>query len=130
MSFLSTASWFDDEAESARGIIEEFGEWFTLHPFRTMQVNFPAGPDPTRQSFQFRGVFERDAKNLSVGMQEVTVSTRRLCVMALVCDARDAQQGDRMTHALTGETFEIIDHRPDGLSCVELRLSQIGRQTQ
>lgn len=130
MSLSSTGSWFDDEAVSAQGCIEEFGEWFTLYPHRVMQVNFPAGPDPTRQVFQFRGVFEREAKNLAVGLQEVTISTRHLCLTALACDLRDARQGDRLTHHLTGEVFEIIDHRPDGLSCVELRLTQLGRQKQ
>jgi hypothetical protein len=130
MSSLSTGSWFDDEAVSLSGQLEEFGEWFDMQPYRVLQVNFPSGPDPSRQPYTFRGVFERDAKSLSLGMSETTVSTRRLCVTALVCDAPGIRQYDRLTHKLTGELFEVIDAKPDGLSGIELHLTQLGRQKQ
>lgn len=130
MSSLSTGSWFDAEAMSLQESINEFGECFVIQPFRTMQVNFPTSADPTRKQRSFSAVFERDAKNMSVGMQEVTVSTRHLCVTALVCDIPDVRQGDRLTHLLTGEMFELTDVRPDGLSGVELRMVQLGRAKQ
>lgn len=130
MSSLSTGSWFDAEAQSLQDIIDEYGECFTSQPFRVMQVNFPTGPDPTRKPRTFKAVFERDAKNIALGMENVTVSTRHLCVTALVCDVPDARQGDRLTHMLTGELFELTDVRPDGLSGVEMRMVQLGRAKQ
>src|SRR4051794_29305345 len=127
MSFSPTGSFFDAEAMSLRDIIEEYGESFTFMPFRTMQVNFPTGPDATRPTYDFKAVFERDAKNISVGMEEVKVSTRHLCVTALVCDLPTIRQGDRLRHKLTGELFEVTDPRPDGLSGIEIRMVQLGR---
>lgn len=130
MSSSSTGSWFDAEAQSLADNIQEFGEQFTLQPYRVMKVNFPSGPDPTRKAYSFWAVFERDAKEMSLGMQEVTVSTRHLCVTALVCDVPDIRQSDRLTHLLTGELFELTDVKPDGLSGVEMRMVQLGRATQ
>lgn len=130
MSSSSTGSWFDAEAQSLRDNIDEFGEKFTLLPFRTMQVNFPTSSDPTRRSYEFWAVFERDAKDVSLGMEEVRVSTRHLCVTAMVCDVPDLRQGDRLLHDLTGELFEITDPRPDGLSGITIRMVQLGRAKQ
>jgi hypothetical protein len=138
MSSLPTGSWFDAEAQSLRDNITEYGELFTHAPYRTMQVNFPTSPDTTRQPLRFWAVFERDAKDMSLGMQEVRVSTRHLCLTALVCDAPDVRQGDRVTHVpgarwgdmTPGELFELTDVRPDGLSGVEMRMTQLGRAKQ
>lgn len=136
MSSSSTGSWFDAEAQSTRELILEFGEKFTLTPFRAMKVNFPTGPDPTRTGYDFWAVFERDAKDISLGMEAVRVSTRHLCVTALVCDVPNLRQSDRLTHipgarwgdCTPGDLFEITDIRPDGLSGVEMRLTHLGRQ--
>jgi hypothetical protein len=62
-----------------------------------MQVNFPTALT-RRAPVHFWAVFERDAKDVSLGMEEVRVSTRHLCVTALVCDVPNARQGDRLTH--------------------------------
>ena len=136
MSSSPTGSWFDAEAQSTRDLIAEYGEKFTLAPYRTQQVNFPTSPDTTRQGYDFWAVFERDAKEIAVGMEDVRVSTRHLCVTALVCDVPNLRQGDRLTHipgarwgyCAPGDLFEITDVRPDGLSGVEMRLTQLGRQ--
>lgn len=120
-------SWFDSEAMSLVDIIDEFGEWFTLQPFRAARVNFAPSPDPTRRSYDFRAVFERDAKTVPLGLEETGVSTRHLCVTALICEIPEAHQGDRIVHRVTSETFEITDVRPDGLSGVEIVLTQLGR---
>ena len=130
MSSSPQGSWFDDEAQATAGIIEEFGEWFDYTPYRVARVNFPAGIDQTRTAYSFTGVFERDAKNVSLGLEEVNISTRQLCVTAMVCDVPGIAQGDRITYRLTGELFEITDVRPDGLSGVGLRLTQLGRAKQ
>jgi hypothetical protein len=130
MSSSSTGSWFDAEALSLRETIEEFGEQFKLQPFRVMKVNYPTTPDLSRRPYTFWAVFERDAKDVSLGLENVNVSTRHLCVTGLVCDIPDAQQGDRLTHLLTGELFELTDVRPDGLSGVEMRMVQLGRAKQ
>jgi hypothetical protein len=130
MSSSSTGSWFDAEKQSLAEIIEEFGEPFTLTPYRTAQVNFPTSPDPARTAFDFSAVFERDAKNVSLGMEEVSISTRHLCLTALVCDVPYVKQGDRILHKLTGEVFEVTDPRPDGISGIEMRMVQLGRQKQ
>lgn len=127
MSSSSTGSWFDAEALSLSEIIEEFGEAFTCFPFTVKRINFPTTPDPTRPTIDFMAVFDREAKDVSLGLQEVNVSTRHLCVTALVCDVPNIAQGDRLQHKLTGELFEITDARPDGLSGIELRLVQLGR---
>jgi hypothetical protein len=128
MSSSSTGSWFDAEAVSLSESIDEFGESFTLAPFTAMRVNFPTSPDPSRSGVSFQGVFERDAKDVTLGLEEVHVSTRRLCITALVCHVPDVRQGDRITHTVTGELFEVTDVRPDGLSGVAIRLVQLGRQ--
>lgn len=138
MSSLSTGSWFDAEAQGFLDILTEFGELFTRTPYRIMQVNFPTGPDATRNTIQFWGVFDREAKDVNVGMEDVRVSTRHLCVTTLVCNIPDARQGDRLTHIpgarwgdmTPGETFELTDVRPDGLSGVEMRMVQLGRAKQ
>jgi hypothetical protein len=138
MSSSPTGSWFDAEAQSLRDNITEYGELFTFAPFRTIQVNFAAGPDTTRTGYQFWGVYERDAKDVALGMQEVRVSTRHLCVTAMVCDVPNAHQGDRITHVpgarwgdmTPGDVFELTDVRPDGLSGVEMRMVQLGRAKQ
>lgn len=138
MSSSSTGSWFDAEAQSLRDNIDEFGEALDLQPYRVMQVNFPSSPDPTRKPYGFWAVFERDAKDVSLGMGEVMVSTRHLCITALVSDVPNARQGDRITlipnarrgDMTPGEVFELTDVRPDGLSGVEMRMVQLGRAAQ
>lgn len=127
MSSSSTGSWFDSEAQSLRELIEEYGESFNCFPHTTQRINFPTVPDPSRPSYSFDGIFERDAKNVALGLGEVTVSTRHLCVTALACDAPGIAQGDRLQHLDTSELFEITEVRPDGLSGVELRMVQLGR---
>lgn len=138
MSSSSTVSWFDDEAQTLRNTIDEFGERFALTPYRVMQVNFSASPDPARRSCDFWAVYERDAKDVAVGMEEVRISTRHLCVTAMVCDVPNIRQGDRLTHfprarfgdMTPGEVFEVTDARPDGLSGIEIRMVQLGRAKQ
>lgn len=129
MSSLQRVSFFDAEAQSLQEVIEEFGEQFRYAPYRTMQVNFPTGPDPTRPSHDFDAVFERNPKNLMLGLEEVRVSTRHLCLTTLVCYAPHVRQGDRITHKLTNEMFEVTDVKPDGMSGVEISLVQLGRQS-
>lgn len=128
MSSSSTGNWFDAEAQSLRELIEEYGEEFDCFPHTTQRINFPTVPDPSRPSYSFYGVYERDAKNVALGLGEVTVSTRHLCVTALTCDVPGIAQGDRLQHKDTGELFEVTDPRPDGLSGIELRMVQLGRQ--
>lgn len=127
MSSLSTASWFDDEARSTQGIVEEFGEMFTLQPFRSGGANFPKVPDTTRVGYDFMAAYEQTPKELSLGMQEVKVSTRSPCLTALICDAPGIRQGDRLLRHLNGELFEVTDPKPDGLSGIEIHVVQLGR---
>lgn len=136
MSSSQTGDWFDAEAESTRFILLEYGEKFTLAPYRTMQVNFPTGPDTSRKGYDFWAVFDREAKDVAVGMEDVRISTRHLCLTTLVCDVPNIRQGDRLTHipgarwgdCSPGDLFEITDVRPDGLSGVEIRMTQLGKQ--
>lgn len=130
MSSSSTGSWFGAEAGSLREIIEEFGEEFICYPHTVQRINFPTVPDPSRPAYEFRGVYERDAKDVTLGLGEAVVSTRHLCVTALACDTSGIAQGDRLQHKDTGELFELTDVRPDGLSGVELRMVQLGRAKQ
>lgn len=138
MSSSPTGNWFEAEAQCLRDNLTEYGEFFSRDPYTVQKVNFPAAPDRTRKQATFWGIYDRDAKEVAIGMQEVRVSTRHLCVTALVCDIPDARQGDRLTHypganwgdMSPGELFEITDVRPDGLSGVELRMTQLGRATQ
>lgn len=138
MSSSPTGSWFDAEAQSLLDSITEFGELFTLAPFRPMKVNFPTGPDPTRTGYEFWGVYDRQAKDVALDLSGMKISTRNLCVTTLACSAPHSQQGDRITHIpgarwgdmTPGEVFELTDVRPDGLSGVELRMVQLGRATQ
>jgi hypothetical protein len=121
------ASWFDEEAISTQGIVEEFGEKFTLQPYKTGGVNFPRVPDPTRSGYDFLAVFELTPKDLSLGMGEVKVSTRSPCLTALICDVPGIRQGDRVVRQLNGETFEVTEPKPDGLSGIEIHVVQLGR---
>jgi len=138
MSSSPTGSWFDAEAQSLQDNIDEFGELFVLAPFRAMKVNFAAGPDPTRTGYEFWGVYDRQAKDVSLDLSGMRISTRHLSVTALVCSVPNASQGDRITHIpgarrsdmTPGEVFELTDVRPDGLSGVEFRMVQLGRATQ
>ncbi len=124
-------SWFNDESKSLRNIIDEWGEEFLLTPFRIAKVNFPSGPDATRRPVRFMGAFDRQGKNIGLGMEEVHVASRDPCVTALKCDIPYAvQQADRLTHIDTGEVFEVSEPVPDGMSGIELRLVQIGRSGQ
>lgn len=121
-------SWFQAEADSLDGIIEEFGEPFVYLGFNRSKPNFPPTRDETRPPKAFCAVFERDAKDVSLGLAETRLSTRMLRVTARAADLPGLMQGDHLIHVSTGQTFEINDHRPDGLSAVELRLTQLGRQ--
>lgn len=127
MSSWSAVSFFDDEAESTRGIIEEHGEKFTLQPYKSGGVNFPRVIDLSRQGYDFMAVFEQTPREVSLGMEEVKVSTRSPCLTALVCDVPGLVQGDRVLRALNGELFEVTDVKPDGLSGVEIHVVHLGR---
>ncbi|WP_163886344.1 hypothetical protein, partial [Providencia stuartii] len=86
-----------------RGIIEEHGEKFTLQPYKSGGVNFPRVIDLSRQGYDFMAVFEQTPREVSLGMEEVKVSTRSPCLTALVCDVPGLVQGDRVLRALNGE---------------------------
>ena len=127
MSWLPTVSWFDDEAIATQGIVEEYGERFTLQPFKSGGVNFPRVIDLSRSGYDFLAAFELAPKDVSLGLEETKVSTRSPCLTALICDVPGIQQGDRLVRKLNGELFEITDIKPDGLSGVEIHVVQLGR---
>jgi hypothetical protein len=127
MSLLPTVSWFDEEAQATQGIVEEFGEEFTLQPYKSGGANFPRVVDLSRKGYDFQAVFERTPKEVGLGMEEVNVSTSSPCLTALICDVPGIQQGDRVLRKLNGELFEITDVKPDGLSGVEMPVVQLGR---
>ncbi len=125
---LPVKSWFDDEAESNRANIEEFGEWLTFTP-TIRRPNQQSAIDPSRQSFSLQAVFERQAKMLGLGMEETKVSTRELCLHALLCDLKCVvRQADQFTLCTTRELFEVTNTEKDGVSGIAIHLIQLGIQ--
>jgi hypothetical protein len=129
MSFWSyNNSWFDDDAQNVRNQIDEFGESVVLTPMTT-RPNHPSSPDPARELVTFFAVFEREGKKIKLGSEVIAVSSRDPRLMALVCDIPyTPKRGDRISHCLTGEVFEITDAVPDGLAAINIDVVQLGRR--
>ena len=127
MSLLSPGSWFDAEAQSLRDSVDEYGEPFTLMPYR-QEPNMPSVPDSSRQCVDFRAVFEREGKMVKIGGEEVDVSSRDPIITLMRCDVPyEIRRADRLAHRGTGELFEITDPLKDGLSGIKLCVVQLGR---
>lgn len=122
------ASWFDDEALSLNNILDEFGERFQIRP-HTTRPNFSPTPDPSRAVVEVRLAFERDGKQIKLGMEQMSVVSRDPCMTGLACEMPYAiGRGDQLLHIDTKEVFEITSAVPDGLSGIKFETVQVGKK--
>jgi hypothetical protein len=121
-------TWIEAEVQSAREVLEEFGQEIAFHPMRR-DANRRSVWDTDRESFSFCGVFEWPSSALAQKDTDVEISLRAPIVFARRQDlATMPKNMDRLSLQTQGRLalFEINEVQPDGRSGVMFVLNQIG----
>jgi hypothetical protein len=122
-------SWAEAEAQSHRDIQLEFGDTWITVPM-SQRPNFPAMPDPTRPSIAFTGVFEWQSANIGLGLEQVSVSSRKPLLTFIRCDIPyELKRADQLQRCDDGTLFEIKNVDRDGVSGAVAEMVQLGRQS-
>jgi hypothetical protein len=121
-------TWVEAEVQSAREVLEEFGQEIAVHPMQR-DANRRSLWDPSREAFSFCGVFEWPSAMVDQKGTDMEVSLRSPSIFARRQDLPYMPKSmDRMSLQTQGRlaVFEINDIQPDGRSGVLFILNQIG----
>ena len=115
------------EAISHGHIDDETGEFF-LHQPMIRRPNWPQTEDPDRKILTIRASFFWEHSDQRLGMEEVKVATRKPKLIIMRCNLKQKVLiGDVFTRECDGTTFEAHAPEKDGLSGIEVCLTQLGR---
>ena len=136
-------SQFREAAQDmADAINDTMGEYVTVTPY-TAKPNFPSAPDTTLSAFDIVAVFrnrasmafdskagKRNSNKHDIELaQLIRTSTPTFSVKT--CELPfPLRQHYRIQRCATGDTYEITDIKPDGVSRIEFDVVMLGRQDQ
>ena len=96
----------------------------------SQKPNFPSMPDASRPSIAFTGIFEWHASNVGLGLEQVSVSSRKPILTYLRCDVPyELRRADQLQRCSDATQFEVKVIERDGVSGAVAELIQLGRQT-
>ncbi|MEL6746221.1 MAG: hypothetical protein AAFO79_00170 [Pseudomonadota bacterium] len=121
------------EDEVAREVDLVFAERMELRPME-LRVNVTATPHPSKPTVEFFAIFDERAGDISFaggrggrlnagatsGMPKLSVE------LSQFGSGGAPAKHDRIARERTGDVYEIIDVRPDGMGRAELRLNHKG----
>lgn len=129
-------------ADMADAIDETMGELVILTPM-TKRPNYSAEPDPTKPTFTVTMVFthksalaftDARAKRTTNNAEISTVmgiQTRKPRFSVKACNLQfELRNGFRLTRCFDETEWEVTSTQPDGISRIEIDVTQIGRAPQ
>lgn len=138
MLFPETNNWRAEMQKVSAAIDDTMGELVTVTPASAPAPNFPSVPDPTG-AVTVVAVFTSESKTVIMG-NEGRFSGHSLSPLIETSDPVftfgygvapfPLCQSYRITRVCSGETFEIKDVKPDGVSRIVCPVVQLGRQSE
>jgi hypothetical protein len=121
-------------------IDDSMGELVTLTPAVAPAVNFPSVADPSK-AVTVTAVFTSEAKTVLMGDNVGRMgSGHSLSPLVSTSDPVftfgygvlpfPIRQSYRIKRECNGETFEVTDVKPDGVSRIVVKVVQLGRQSE
>ena len=141
MLFPGTDNWRAGMQDASAAIDEAMGEAVLVTPATVPAVNFPSTPDPSK-AVTVTAVFTSKAETLvmgegkQIGGHSVSplVSTSKPVFQFSYAVLHGLpfmlRQSHRITRVCSGETFEVTDIKPDGVSRIIVNVVQLGRQSE
>jgi len=138
--FPGSDNWRAGMQSVSAAIDDTMGEFVTVTPTSAFP-NFPSTPDPSR-AVTGRAVFTSKAETVVMGEGG---RVGGLSVAPLVSTSKPVfqfsyavlhglpfilEQYHRITRLCSGETFEVTDVKPDGVSRATVTVKQLGRQSE
>lgn len=136
--FPDADNWRAGMQDVSAAIDETMGELVTVTPVLPVKPNFPSEPEPDK-AVTARAVFTSLHKTVilsnerRVGTTSVAplVSTREpIFSFGYGVLPFAVGQHYRITRVCSGETFEVTDVQPDGVSRIVCKVVQLGRQKE
>lgn len=138
MLFPGTDNWRSGMQLVSQAIDETQGECVTVTPATVPKPNFPSVADPSK-AITVTAVFTSKSKTVIIGEGKMggnsvspLISTREpvfeFSYDVLQMMPWPLRQSYRITRLCSGETFEITDIKPDGVSRTCVHVVQLGRQ--
>lgn len=138
MLFPETNNWRAEMQEVSAAIDDTMGELVTVTPASVPAPNFPSVPDLAK-AVTVVAVFTSESKTMLMG-NEGRFSGHSLSPLIETSDPVftfgygvvpfSLRQGYRITRICSGETFEIKNVKPDGVSRIVCPVVQLGRQSE
>jgi hypothetical protein len=119
-------------------IDDTMGELVTVTPADVQKVNFPSVPDSSR-SVTVVAVFTSKAKTILMGSEgklgghsvsPLVETSEPIFTFGYGVVPFPLRQSYRITRLCSGETFEVTNVKPDGVSRICVHVVQLGMQTE
>ena len=137
MLFPEADDWRAGMQDVSAAIDDTMGELVTVTPTTVERANYPSVPLPSR-SVQVTAVFTSRAKTVIMG-NEGRFSGHSLSPLVTTSEPVFSfgygvvpfpiRQSYRIERLCSGETFEVTDVKPDGVSRIVVKVVQLGRQS-
>jgi hypothetical protein len=138
MLFPGSDNWRAGMQDVSAAIDEAMGEAVMVTPATVPAINFPGTPDPSK-AVTVTAVFTSKAKSVLMGsegkMGGHTVSplvetSEPIFQFGYGVLPFPLRQSYRITRLCSGETFEVTNVKPDGVSRITVSVVQLGRQSE
>jgi hypothetical protein len=140
MLFSGTDNWRAGMADVSAAIDDTMGELVTVTPAEAPKPNFPSVVDPSK-AVTVTAVFTSKAKDVLMGenvgriasghsISPIVSTSEPIFTFGYGVLPFPMRQSYRITRLCSGETFEVTDVKPDGVSRIVVKVVQLGRQSE
>jgi hypothetical protein len=138
MLFPETDNWRAGMQDVSAAIDETMGELVTVTPADIQKVNFPSVADPSR-SVTVVAVFTSKAKTILMGSEgkigghsisPLVETSEPIFSFGYGVLPFPLRQSYRITRLCSGETYEVTNVKPDGVSRIVAKVVQLGMQSE
>jgi hypothetical protein len=138
MLFPGTDNWRAGMQGTSAAIDETMGELVTVTPATVPAINFPSVADPSK-AVTVTAVFTSKAKSVWTGSEgkagghtisPLIETSEPIFQFGYGTLPFPIRQSYRITRLCSGETFEVTNVKPDGVSRIVCTVVQLGRQSE
>lgn len=137
MLFPGTDNWRAGMQDVSAAIDETMGELVKVTPAEVQKVNFPSEAYPSRAA-TVTAVFTSKSKLIPMGegkmgghsVSPLVETSEPIFTFGYGVLPFPLRQSYRITRLCSGETFEVTNVKPDGVSRIVANVVQLGRQRE
>lgn len=137
MLFPGTDNWRAGMQDVSAAIDDTMGELVTVTPATVPAINFPSVPDPSK-AVTVIAVFTSKSKLIPMGegragghtISPLIETSEPIFQFGYGVLPFRLRQSYRITRLCSGETFEVTNVKPDGVSRITASVVQLGRQSE